>query len=290
MTEDVCNAYDNLLSFSSLAHFTEYRRTLIGDKGTIANGKMPTSMMMTYYRPATERQLEFNVDSSTERQPKELLESSAGSRRVPGLIFRKESYNEILRQILARQEVDLSSVKDGFFFSRSSDETVWSGLSDREKESLIAKNLTLLNKETATNYRIYGERLHYLTIGSVKVRRMKNNREEILEFPLLLFACEEIDERRLKAKIDTSGFINFWLDKNIFDNLIDKKLHNYEINLDGNLTSLINNLTTEINNLKFVDYLEVSLNPSYLAIQIITGFEAEYIDPAWNQMLGEKEA
>lgn len=292
MTQNTNDAYSSLLKFSSLANFAEYRRALIGDKGLIASGKMATDMTLTYHRSASNRQLTFEEgeESSTEHMPKELLEVGSSSKRLPGLIFSKNAYSDVLRQVVAKQEIDFASIKNGFQFKRSSDEAVWSNLTDREQENLIAKNLALLNKETATNYRIFGERLHYLTVGGIRVVHIKNGREEILHYPLLLFACESVDERRLKVKIDTSGFVNFWLDKNILDDLIVKKLRTYEVSLDGNIVSLINNLATEVNSMNFIDFKEVSVMPSYLAVQIVTGFEAEYIDPAWNKMLSRKES
>jgi hypothetical protein len=32
-------------------------------------------------------------------------------------------------------------------------------------------------------------------------------------------------------------------------------------------------------------YKSVKVDPTYMAFQIVTGFEAEYIDPAWTNIL-----
>ncbi len=279
-------AYDNILSFSNISKFNEYRRSLIVDKGTIANGKLPVSMVLTY-QSVVSRPALFETETGSEHIPKELLLAGASSKRLPGLLFRKESFDEIIRQVVSRQEISLESLKDGFLFAKSTDESAWDNLSN-EKTRLIARNLALLNKETATNYRIYGERLHYLTIGKVRVRFMRQDYEEDAHYPLFLFACEEVDERNLKVKVDTSGFVNFWLDKNRFDDYFYKKWHHYEIDLNSDLTYTLNNIATEINNMHFIDF-DIQLDPSYIGVQIITGFEAEYIDSAWNKILGEEE-
>lgn len=281
-------AYDSILSFSDTTKFNEYRHALITDRGTIANGKLPISMILTYCTPAARPGL-FDTDSTHERIPKELLEAGSTSKRLPGLIFRKDFFDEIIRQIIARQEINLDSVKNGLLLTRTADENTWNTLTDRDKVKLIAKNLALLNKETNTNYRIYGERLHYLTIGKVKIRTMRQNREEVAYYPLFLFVCEEVDEHHLKIKVDTAGFVNFWLDKNCLDNFFYKKWHHYEINLNNDIACTINNLAAEINNLHMIDFLEIQVDPSYIGVQIITGFEAEYIDPAWNKILNEQE-
>lgn len=275
-------AYDSILSFSNTKQFAEYRRTLVGSHGGVGSGRMATAMKLVFSREAG-LPAQAPADASASREPTELILDYGNSRKFPGLIFNKASYSEILHQISARQEVQLSSLLDSFLFSKSDDENRWQQLTARVKTRLVARNLDKLNKETNTNYRIYGERLHYLTLGRLVT---KDEAGVEANYPLVLFSCSRVDEQKLIVKVDSSGFLNFWLDKNILHDVIAKKHHdNFEVELSPDFSTRLNSLATDINSMNFVEYQDVKIDPTFLALQIVTGFEAEYIDPAWEKIL-----
>jgi len=88
-------------------------------------------------------------------------------------------------------------------------------------------------RETNSNYRIYGDRLHYFTVGKITIFK-KEDIKETKNYPLFLFACSDVDEKKQRIEIETKGFINFWLDKNIFDNEISNKIKGYFTNINEN--------------------------------------------------------
>lgn len=292
MAEKEESAYDNILSYGNLKQFAEYRRVLVGNRGSMGSGKMATSMVLTYSRKRArlddvtidnQNSLALFSGEDNDREPTDVNLDVGASRKMPGLIFKKEAYSEILAQVLARQEVRIGSLLDTLYFSKTGDEQKWQDLSAKVKERLVARNLDRLNKETNTNYRIYGERMHYLTVGRVLTR---DEHDVTYNYPLLLFSCSKVDEQKLIVNVDTTGFLNFWIDKNILQDYLSKKLHdNFEVPLNPDLASSLNSLSTEINSMNFLNFKEIRVDPTFLAIQIVTGFEAEYVDPAWEKIL-----
>ncbi len=278
------NAYDNLLEYSSIKQFGDFRRVLVGNRGSIASGNLVKGMTLIFDKNKHAETNPLFEDDSI-KIPIDLVQKLGGYNH-PGLIFNKNGYDEALRQIEARGELVLNNFLDKLQFTRDTDATVWEKSTDTIKRRCISKNLEKLIKETQIQYRTHGDRMHYLTIGLVEVETYQDKTER---YPLFLFSCSDLDINKFNAQVDTTGFVNFWLDKNIFDNEIGKKRNNnFEITLDNDFANEVNTISQYMNGINLsTKYKSVKIDPSYIAFQIVTGFEAEYVDPAWSKILME---
>jgi len=280
------DAYDSILEYSDTKQFGEFRRVLVGNRGSIASGNHASGLTLVYDRNIPDNQARFE-DDGKERVPIGVWQK-LGGRNQPGLIFDKNGYDEVVRQVEARGELVLTNLLSRLKFNTDKDDDIWGKSSDTVKQRLISRNLDKLKKETDTQYRTTGDHMHYLTIGLVEVI---DYQDRVANYPLFLFSCSELDLNKFNATIDQTGFINFWLDKNIFDNEIGRKRsNNFEITLDADFTGQVNTISEYMNGVNLAaKYKSVKINPQYMAFQIVTGFEAEYVDPAWAKMLDSKD-
>lgn len=280
-------AYDSILEFSSTKQFGEFRRVLVGNRGNIASGNLANGLTLIFDKNTSVNQTLFD-DPNQVKMPIGIWQK-LGGRNQSGLIFDKSGYTEVTRQVEARGELDLTSILDKLRFSKDKDSETWSATSDTLRRQLVSKNLNKLKKDTDIQYRTTGDRMHYLTIGLVKA---VDYQDKEAKYPLFLFSCPELDITKLKAAIDQTGFINFWLDKNILGSeLAKKRSDNFDITLDADFSSQVNTIAEYINSVNLTaQYKSVTVDPQYIAFQIITGFEAEYVDPAWGVMLAQGDA
>lgn len=279
-------AYDNILEFSNTKQFSEFRRILVGNRGSIASGNLVKGLSLVYDKNKPDSN-SFFEDEIIEKEPIGIWQKLGGYNQ-PGLIFDKSGYEEVLHQVEARGELSLNNLLNRLRFNSNKDSDAWDKLSDSTRKRLISRNLDKLKKETDTQYRTTGDRMHYLTIGLVEV---VDYQEKVANYPLFLFSCPELDLNKFSASIDQTGFINFWLDKNIFGSEIGRKVsNNFEITLDAGFANQVNTISEYMNNVNLsAKYKSVEVNPQYMAFQIITGFEAEYVDTAWAKMLEGKD-
>ena len=278
-------AYDSILEFSNPEQFAEFRRVLVGNRGSIASGNLTEGMSLVFDRNSSINQSLFDTQAPSENIIG--IWQKMGSRNQPGLIFNKNGYEEVLRQVESRGEINISNLVDKLSFKTHKDEELWLSAADTLKKRLLSLNLDKLKKETDTQYRTTGDRMHYLTIGLVEVTDFK---DQVYRYPLFLFSCPDLDINKFSAKIDQTGFVNFWLDKNIFSNEIGiKRDNNFEIDIDPDFANQVNTISDYMNGVNLTArYKSVNVNPQYMAFQIVTGFEAEYVDPAWAKMLSER--
>lgn len=276
-------AYDEILEYSGIKQFGDFRRVLVGDRGTIASGNLAKGLHLVFDKGKFAENEVLFEDIHKEKEPINILQR-IGARDQPGLIFNKSGYEEVMRQIESRGEVSFVSLLDKLKFAKESDEGVWSSSPEAIKMRCLSKNLDKLLRETKPIYRMYGDTMQYLTVGLVEIETYQ---DEVKKYPLFLFSCPELDLKKLSAKIDTTGFMNFWLDKNVFENEIGKKRsNNFEISLDNTFANEVNTFSTYMNDINLAAaYKTVKVDPTYMAFQIVTGFEAEYIDPAWSNIL-----
>lgn len=278
-------AYDNILEYSSAKQFGEFRRVLVGNRGSIASGNLVKGLTLIFDRNQSELNNTLFPDHHEAKNPVNIVQKMGGYSH-PGLIFNKNGYEEVLRQIESRGELSLISLINMLKFEKVADENIWEEATENVKRRCVSKNLDKLIKETQVQYRVHGDRMHYLTIGTVEVETYQDKKER---YPLFLFSCPELDLNKFTAKVDTTGFVNFWMDKNIFENEIGKKRNNnFEITLDSDFANEVNTFSQYMNNINLTaKYKAVSIDPTYMAFQIITGFEAEYVDPVWTKILKE---
>jgi len=276
-------AYDDILEYSSAKQFSDFRRVLIGNRGTIASGNLATGLTLLFDKNQPQHNESLFENEQEDLQVPVNLVQKIGKYGQPGLIFNKNGYEEVLRQIESRGELAIGNLIDKIKFTKDSDATIWDEAQDVVKRRCISRNLDKLIKETQIQYRIHGDRMHYLTIGLVEAETYDGNTER---YPLFLFSCPELDLNKLSAQVDSTGFINFWLDKNIFDNEIAKKRNdNFEITLDNDFANEVNTISQYLNGVNLaVKYKSIKVDPSYMAFQIVTGFEAEYVDPVWAEI------
>lgn len=279
-------AYDNILEYSSIKQFGDFRRVLVGNRGTIASGNLVKGLKLVYDKNQTAENQELFDNYEQERTPINIVQKLGGYNH-PGLIFNKNGYEEVLRQVESRGELSIQSLIDKLRFEKETDESVWEKATETVKRRCISKNLDKLMKETQVQYRVHGDRMHYLTIGLVETETFQDKLER---YPLFLFSCPELDLNKFNAQIDITGFVNFWLDKNIFENEIGKKRNNnFEVTLDNDFANEVNTISQYMNSINLsARYKSVKIDPSYMAFQIVTGFEAEYVDPAWAKILKEE--
>jgi len=279
-------AYDSILEYSNTKQFGEFRRVLVGNRGSIASGNLASGLSLTFDKNTPDNQTVFEVDDKA-KEPIGVWQR-LGSRNQPGLIFDKNGYDEVVRQVEARSELSLANLINKLRFTTQKDTDAWDKLPDATKRRLISRNLDKLNKETDAQYRTMGDRMHYLTIGLVEV---VDYQEKTANYPLFLFSCPDLDLNKFNATVDQTGFINFWLDKNFFGNEIGRKRsNNFEITLDADFANQVNTVSEYMNAVNLTaKFKNVNVNPQYMAFQIVTGFEAEYVDPAWEKMLDSKD-
>ena len=282
----MATAYDSILEYSNTKQFGEFRRVLVGNRGSIASGNLASGLSLVFDKNIPDNQALFEIDDKA-KEPIGVWQK-LGGRNQPGLIFDKNGYDEVVRQVEARGEISLTNLISKLRFNTEKDNDTWDKLSDTIKRRLISRNLDKLKKETDTQYRTTGDRMHYLTIGLVEVI---DNQDRIANYPLFLFSCPELDLNKFRATVDQTGFINFWLDKNFFGNEIGRmRSNNFEITLDADFANQVNTISEYMNGVNLAArYKSVKINPQYMAFQIVTGFEAEYVDPAWIKMLDSKE-
>lgn len=279
------SAYDSILEYSGIKQFGDFRRVLVGSRGTIASGNLAKGMSLLFDKNKISDNESIFEDFKQAPEPINIIQR-LGSRNHPGLIFDKNGYEEVMRQIESRGEISFVNLIDKLKFSKDSDEETWRNSTETVKKRCLSKNLDKLLKETKPIYRMYGDNMHYLTVGLVEIETYQGVTEK---YPLFLFSCPDLDLKKLSAKIDTSGFMNFWLDKNVFENEIGRKRNNnFEVTLGGAFANEVNTFSTYMNDINLsAAYKSVKVDPTYMSLQIVTGFEAEYIDPAWLKILGE---
>lgn len=276
-------AYDSILEYSGIKQFGDFRRVLIGNRGTIANGNLVKGLSLVFDKRRDEDTEPLFEEDDSNREPINIVQR-LGGRSQPGLVFDKNGYTEVMRQVESRGEISLLNMVDKLKFLKQSDEEIWQTASDTVKKRCLSRNLDKLLKDTKPIYRMYGDNMHYLTVGLVEVETYQGVVEK---YPLFLFSCSDLDIKKLSVKVDIAGFMNFWLDKNIFENEIGKKRKgNFEVVLDSSFAAEVNTFSSYMNDINLAaTYKSVSVDPTYVAFQIVTGFEAEYIDPVWTKIL-----
>lgn len=271
-------AYDEILSFSSKTRFNDFRQSLVAHKkGMLSNGAFPRAMSIVY--------LNGGQDDIFQEGPKEpgKIFLRNGNVQSSGIVLDKNGTDRAISVLTANGTLKLLEDYSGMFrFVNPSDKETWGSATKLSVKRCISRNIEEMIKKTEINYRTHGDRLHYFVSGLVEIVESTGN---TLYYPLFLFSCSELNKNTLRAEIEQTGFANFWLDKNVLSGLIASTLGNFEISLDDEFTTKLNMMSSKINNLQMSGYDSFKVDPEYSALTIVTGFEAEYIDPAWAKIL-----
>jgi len=278
--EGAMSAFDDILSYHSREKFKDFRQALVSHKrGTLSSGTFSDAMAALYDKDMVQTGL---LEESTERIIKKILFLKQGQIQHPGLIFDTTGTERALSIIANNGRLKLHEEFAQYLkFHHQDDKDAWVQSDRSTKKRLIARNVDDLIKKTDVNYRTHGDRLHYLVAGLVTTRqgKLKN------QYPLFLFSCSELNRHTLEAEVESTGFLNFWLDRNLLENTAGAVLGGYEVNLNESFPSLMNNVASKLSDLQSSEFDEITVDAKYTALAIVTGFEAEYIDPAWGKIL-----
>lgn len=274
------SAFDEILSHHSKDKFNDFRQALVSHrKGTLSSGTFATAMSALY---ETNQQQENLLEESTPKKFSKIVFLKNGHTQQPGFIFDSTGTERALSIIANAGKIKLNEDFSNFLkFTKSDDKEAWLQADRANKKRCIAKNVEDLIKKTDINYRTHGDRLHYFVAGLVTTK----DKNQIDHYPLFLFTCSDISKQTLEVEAESTGFLNFWLDRNLLESTAAKALNGYEVNLDESFGSTLNSVAGKIAALQSAEFETITVDPKYSAITIVTGFEAEYIDPVWEKIL-----
>ena len=282
------SAYDDFIGLiqGNKTVLKQYRRDLISSKGSLVCGKMPEFMTISVREEKT-----IAPDGTEEivRLPRRLfIRSSLKSGEEYGFVFNKEGTEKVVNQITNGQKTRIADdYMDDFKFLNDNTKQFWDELTNTKKRRLVSEDIDRMITKTNLQYRIHGDRLHYFVLGKVTIESSPlNGKTKLVEsFPLVLFSCLETDRMKMAVEVEQSGFINFWLDENKLDNAVSKVFKGVEVNMGSDLIRDLNTLQQQLSKTQFGQYDKVELDPTFSMIGIVTGFQAEYVDKAWEAMI-----
>lgn len=288
------SAYDYILNFSNKSKLNDYRQALVSYKrGTLSNGKFCEGMSLQYKKDLPESQLPLQEtiplqetlpkDNKVDEKKPIKIYQQVGSVQNPGLVFSHSGTEKISRTVATGGSINIfEEFSDQIAFLHQEDQHAWVDLSKVEKRKCFSRNIEEMIKKTDINYRTHGDRMHYLVLGLIKILDIKGNS---YKYPLYMFSCANLNKNTLIAEIEQEGFINFWLDKNMLEDNLLKINGSFLINLDENFASKMNMVSSKLTKLQLSPLESISVDPQYSSLSIVTGFEPEYIDPAWAKIL-----
>lgn len=275
------SAFDEILAYSSKEKFNDFRQSLVAHKrGTLSSGSLSSSMSVQYENNASQADIPQDDSQTQNTAPQKILLKS-GKTPQPGIVFDENGTDRAISIVSNGGKLKLlDEFGDLLKFGNQGDKDNWLGAERKVKKRCLSRNVEELIKKTDINYRTHGDRLHYFVVGLVEIKADA----EWSRYPLFLFSCSDINKNSLETEIETTGFLNFWLDKNYLENNLTSSVGGYEINMNEKFASVLNNIAGKINNLQLSSFDEIKVDPKYSAIAIVTGFEAEYIDPFWERL------
>ena len=282
------SAYDDFIGLiqGDKTVLKQYRRDLISSRGSLVCGKMPEFMTISVREEKT-----IAPDGTEEivRLPRRLfIRSSLKSGEEYGFVFNKDGTEKVVNQITNGQKIRIADeYMDDFKFLNDNTKQFWDELTNTKKRRLVSEDIDRMITKTNLQYRIHGDRLHYFVLGKVTIESSPlNGKTKLVEsFPLVLFSCLETDRMKMAVEVEQSGFINFWLDENKLDNAVSKVFKGVEVNMGSDLIRDLNTLQQQLSKTQFGQYDKVELDPTFSMIGIVTGFQAEYVDKAWEAMI-----
>ncbi len=274
------SAYTDFLSKSSVSKFKDFRQALVSERsrGNLLSGNLADAMDAAV---KVSNALIFEVN---QRQDIDKLFLKKGKADDWGFIFDMHGTEKALKYLTGGGALRLyDDFATHFRFKDDAKQEQWLSTSEIAKKKAIAANISQMIKKTEVNYRTHGDRLHYFTVGKVTVW----TKDEVARYPLFLFSCTSTNKRTYSVEVETSGFLNFWLDKAVLEYEVSKKIKGFEVALDETFPSVLNDIAQKLSAIELPDIDKLEVDPTYSSVGIITGFEPEYIDPVWKEILGE---
>lgn len=274
------SAFDDFLERSSKNKFAEHRKDLVSTRGNFSSGMLAEYMDISgRARNAT---LFDDEDVTKDSRLNKLFIRKVSRTEDYGFIFDIHGTEKAIDRISSSGTIKIfDDFKTHLLFENDDKKELWNEASETIKKRLIAEDIRQMMKKTDIQYRTHGDRLHYFVIGKITTK----NRGERKVYPLFLFSCSDTDQKRLTVEVEQSGFLNFWLDEKILDNEISKAIDGLEISIDQHLPAKLANIQQRLKKLNITTVEELEFDPSFSMIGIITGFETEYVDLAWKEML-----
>lgn len=261
-------AFQELLTHTGLEEFKKYREALINKAGSFANG---------YF---IQYNMGLRLDGINSDKIKRIIvkKQSGGEDQNSGFCFNNDGTTKAIERIIRGDSISLFEFSDFFLFDDKTDQDMWKATKDTDKRRLIAQTLTTYKKKTDVQYRTLGDRCHYFVIGRVVIK--EKNESDC--YPLFLFPLE-CDEKKQIVKIDRTGFGNFWVDKNRLQNAIYKDKTDFETTIDDQFIGKLRGIKKSLERIN-LSQLDIKCDTSSF-ISIVTGFEPEYLDLSWNEIL-----
>jgi hypothetical protein len=264
-------AFNDLLSCSNIETFKKFRENLINKRGNFSNGNFAKCQ-------------DLSMEKANNNEVKKIFaKKTQGSGQEDGFVF---SNNGTMKAIHISQIDSPLKIHEDFSnlfrFENTQKEQLWKNVQDRDKKKLISFNLMQMIKKTDVNYRTLGDRCHYFVVGKVII----TERGETGHYPLFLFPCEHMDEKKQIIKVDINGFINFWVDTYKLTKEISRQIGD-AISMDWEFNAKLVDIQHSLNNLN-IPLRDIQCDCTFSSISIVTGFETEYLDPAWKNIFQEK--
>lgn len=281
--DDFTNAIQN-----KKVQLTNFRKELVSGNGNLVNGKIPLFMNLK-----TRAQELTDVDGNTivKEIPRRLYIRTAESDTEDfGFVFDSEGTKRAIEVISNGQKLRVyDDFADKLRFIDERRQTIWHEQPASMQKNLIADDIMRMVKKTDLQYRIHGDRLHYFVLGRITTVDSSLTRSdgETKHYPLLLFSCVDTDKIKMSIDVEQTGFVNFWLDENVLDKTLSKKFGGLEVNMGEDLIRNLIGLQNDFGKLKFSQFESVELDPTFSMIGVVTGFEAEYIDKAWEAIIND---
>ena len=286
------SAYDELTNQLSGDTLDGFRKKLISPRGMIMSGKLCEYMDLS---SRARSYTVFDTDESEGDEPetsmqvnKLFIRKNGSKSQNSGFVFDGEGTQKIIQKVINLSDLKILELKDHFLFADERKKELWDGISESRKKNLIFKNIYKMKKDTDIQYRIHGSRLHYLVIGKMTFTRESGNKTEHLAFPMFMFECGETREKECAVSVDPAGFMNFTIDDPKYFNGALKDWDGYdeeEVPMNNSLAIKLNSLREYVKKINLPSITDIEFDPQYSMIGVITGFETEYLDKAWSNIL-----
>lgn len=276
-------AFDTFLAYSAQRKFNEYRQSLVGHKkGTLSSGTFADCMSLAMSEENGKLFEDAQQAAAVKPVEPTKLFQKVGKYQQPGFVFNLDGTENAVGAIMNSGKLKLyEDFSHTLRFADTKKRDAWEAAPAAAKRKCIGRNVQDLIRKTDVNYRTHGDRLHYYVVGLVSITEKNDTKR----YPLFLFSCSDIDKNTMHVEVESSGFGNFWLDKNYLGDLLFRTLKGYEITIDDTFPGKANDIARKISSLQSAAFDNITCDLTYSSISIVTGFVAEYIDPVWTKVL-----
>ena len=273
-------AYDELIKMKGDDFVEAKRKELISPRGSILNGRLISHMDLAEPRYGQNYRLISRKYTNSQ--------TSAGYADV-GFVFNESGTAQAIKDITVGNGIInlYANYADKLLFDSEGKAQRWA--EEKNKRPYISRAVDALMRQTDIQYRVHGDRLHYFVLGKISFdARGKFGELEHMVFPLFLFSCQgdtKTIRKTLSMEVEQSGFINFPVDEKYLEGELSKCIGGVEVALDADITLKMTKLQKTIPKNNYLAVENVEIDPTFSMIGVITGFETEYLDKAWEEIL-----